>query len=141
MVCLNHPDREAVYKCAACGKPICEECAIEYDEDIYCSSECQTKGAAAKELSSFVIEDTAKNNRKRSIKGFILFIIVIIVAAAAYYYYKQNKEAVDSKISNHMEVVEDTVGNVKKAVRNTGDSTVPKDSKYRRQREGIVNQK
>ena len=30
--------------------------------------------------------------------------------------------------------------NAKKATLNTGHSTVPKDSKYRRQREGIVNE-
>lgn len=141
MVCLNHPDRDAVYKCAACGKPICEECAIEYDEDIYCSTECQTRGAASKERSSFIIEDTAANNKKRRKKGLIFFIIIVIAAVAAYYYYQHNKETIDKKVSTHLEVVEDTVSNAKRATLNTGHSTVPKDSKYRRQREGVVNNK
>lgn len=141
MVCLNHPDREAVYKCAACGKPVCEECAVEYDGDVYCSAECQERGSAAKERSAFIIDDTAVNNRKRRKKGFVFLVIIIIIAAAAYYYYSQNKEEINSKVSSHLEAVEDTVENAKKATLNTGHSTVPKDSKYRRQREGIVNQK
>ena len=108
MVCLNHPDREAVCKCAACGKPVCEECAVRYDEDVYCSVECQERGIAAKDRSSFIIDDTAKNNRKRRRKGFIFLIIAAVIAAAAYYYYSQNKEEIHSKVSTHVEIFEDT---------------------------------
>ena len=78
MVCLNHPDREAVYKCAACGKPLCEECAVIDDVDVYCSDECMQKGIAAKSRSSYIIEDTARNNRKRGIKSFAAFVIILM---------------------------------------------------------------
>ena len=141
MVCLNHPDREAVYKCAACGKPLCEECIIENEGDVYCSDSCMTKGIASKARSAYIISDTARNNRKRGVKGFVFFIIILLLAAVGIYYYSQNKEKIDSKVSSHMEVVDQTLDSAKNAALNTGHSTVPKDSKYRRQREGIVNQK
>ncbi len=34
--CFYHPDREAVAVCSKCGKPLCKECALEYNGKIYC---------------------------------------------------------------------------------------------------------
>lgn len=138
MVCLNHPDREAVYKCAACGKPICEECAVTDDADVYCSDACMEKGIASKARSSYIIEDTARNNRKRGVKGFIFFVIVIVIAAAAYYFYTQNKEEIDSKVSEKYKTVSKEVKSTKDAFLEVGHKNAPKDSQYRRDREAMV---
>lgn len=40
-VCLNHQDREATTRCAACLKPLCDECVVPGgDGSRFCSSEC-----------------------------------------------------------------------------------------------------
>lgn len=40
-VCLRHQDRETDLRCAACLKPICQECVVPAgDGSKYCSSEC-----------------------------------------------------------------------------------------------------
>lgn len=36
MKCFYHPDREAVAVCSKCGKPLCQECAKEFEGKIYC---------------------------------------------------------------------------------------------------------
>ncbi len=138
MVCLNHPDREAVYKCAACGKPICEECAWEQQGDVYCSENCAEKGIASKNRSAYIMDTTVKMKKKSRKKGLIIFIILVIIAAAGTYFYMQNKDAVNKKINTHLEVINDTVEAAKNSAVNTGDSAVPKDSKYRRQRNEII---
>ena len=138
MVCLNHPDREAVFKCAACGKPICEECAVTDDVDAYCCDSCMQKGIAAKSRSSYIIEDTAKNNRKRSIRGFVTFVIILIIAALAYYFYSKNKEAIDSKVSEKYKTVSQEVKSTKDAFLEVGHKNAPTDSQYRRDREAMV---
>ena len=138
MVCLNHPDRDAVCKCAACGKPLCEECAVADDGDFYCSQMCMEKGIASKARSSYIIEDTARNNRKRSVKGFVFFVVIVIIAAAAYYFYSQNKEKIDSKISEKYKTVSKEVKSTKDAFLEVGHKNAPKDSQYRRDREAIV---
>ena len=140
MVCLNHPDREAVYKCAACGKPLCEECIIENEGDVYCSDSCMTKGIASKARSAYIISDTARNNRKRGVKGFVTFVIILIIAAVAYYFYTQNKEKIDSHVSEKFNTVSSEAKSAKDAFIEAGHKKAPTDSKYRRQREGIVNE-
>lgn len=138
MVCLNHPDREAVYKCAACGKPICEECAVTNDTDIYCCDGCMQRGIAAKSRSSYIIDDTAKNNRKRGIRGVVTFVIILVIAALAYYFYSKNKEEINSKVSEKYKTVSQEVKSTKDAFLEVGHKNAPTDSQYRRDREAIV---
>lgn len=138
MVCLNHPDREADYRCAACGKPICGECAVFNDEDAYCSDNCMQKGIVSKARSSYIIEDTAKNNRKRGVKGFVFFVIIVIIAAVAYYFYSQNKEKIDSSVSEKYKTISKEVNSTKDAFLEVGHKNAPKDSQYRRDREAII---
>jgi len=43
--CANHPSREAQLRCADCGKWVCERCAQEHQDRVYCSSACRRKSA------------------------------------------------------------------------------------------------
>lgn len=36
MKCYNHEDKDAVGICVSCKKGICKDCAIEYNEKLYC---------------------------------------------------------------------------------------------------------
>jgi len=36
--CHNHPGREAVALCTACGRSFCRECVAEHDDRMFCAS-------------------------------------------------------------------------------------------------------
>ena len=36
--CLQHPDREAAYRCPLCRRHYCRECGVEHDGRILCVS-------------------------------------------------------------------------------------------------------
>lgn len=38
MYCYHHPDCEAVGQCIECGKTVCPECKVVFDNRIYCNS-------------------------------------------------------------------------------------------------------
>ena len=40
MKCYNHPARDGVAICKACGKAICHECALESEGGIACQQSC-----------------------------------------------------------------------------------------------------
>jgi len=40
MKCYNHPEREAVAVCRACGKAVCQECGLETGNGIACRQSC-----------------------------------------------------------------------------------------------------
>ena len=40
MKCYNHPEREAVAECRACGKAVCQECGLETGNGIACRQSC-----------------------------------------------------------------------------------------------------
>jgi hypothetical protein len=36
--CLNHPEREAAYRCPGCKRDYCRECGAEHDGRMMCAS-------------------------------------------------------------------------------------------------------
>lgn len=40
MRCFNHPERDAVALCKACGKAVCPDCAIESQNGFACQQSC-----------------------------------------------------------------------------------------------------
>jgi hypothetical protein len=51
MNCNIHPDRDAVGSCTICGKPICQECAVEMQNKLVCRT-CLSEGKVASGLTS-----------------------------------------------------------------------------------------
>lgn len=141
MVCLNHPDREAVFRCAACAKPICEECAIHFNGSVYCSELCRERGEAGKSRSELIIDEKLRTGRKSIAKGIVFFIIILILAAAGAYFYMQNKDKVDSTVSDKVKTVKKEVESTKDAFIEAGQKKAPTDSQYRRDRESMVKDK
>lgn len=41
MKCFNHPDRDTVAICMACGRAVCRECAHDSGYGTYCRESCQ----------------------------------------------------------------------------------------------------
>lgn len=60
MNCYIHPDRPAVGTCVSCGRPICNECAVEMNGKLVCR-ECLASGkvsaSSSKDVNTaFIIE-------------------------------------------------------------------------------------
>ena len=135
MVCLNHPHRDAAAVCAACGKPLCSECILKAGDSVYCSEACQLKGAASQARSAEVISTSAKVDSKARKRFWITFIIVLLLAGAGYYFYTQNRKTVDKKLDKISKTVRKET---RKAIK-AGKESMPKETKYKREREALVN--
>lgn len=140
MVCLNHPDREAAAVCAACGKPLCNECILRADGAIYCSEACHQKGIASRDRSAAVISTSARVDRRSRTRFWIIFILVLLLAGSGYYYYTQNRKEVDKKLNKITRKVTKTVKKETKEAINAGKGAMPQETRYKRERESLVNQ-
>ncbi|MBE6365494.1 MAG: hypothetical protein E7053_07055 [Lentisphaerae bacterium] len=136
MVCLQHPDRDAVTVCAACGKPLCAECVKSSGNADYCSESCLAKGESSRARAAEVISTSARVDRKLRGRFLIWFIIVLLLAIGAWYGYKKYQDKIDS----HIEEAIDKVKDGKDEAIEAGREAMPQDSKYKRDREDLVNQ-
>ena len=137
MVCLNHPDVNAVAKCAACGKPLCAECVMILDNQKYCSEACHLKGLASQLRSESVIASKKKTDCKCGIKKFILFVVIVALAVGGAMFYSKNKKAIDQRAAAGLETVK---AKADKAI-GEGKKSIPTNSKHKQQREDMVNAK
>ena len=137
MVCLNHPNVEAVAKCCTCGKPLCAECVLIFDNQKYCSEACHLKGLASQLRTAEVISEKRKTNRKGGFKNFLVFIIILLLAAGAAFIYTKHKKEIDKRASIGLESLKSKTGEVIK----DGKDAMPKSSKYKQHRENLVNEK
>ena len=67
MNCFQHPDLDAVGVCSSCGKGVCENCAVEFQERMYCK-DCIKKTAP---VTSAPVEPRVSGAVRLS-KGFYL---------------------------------------------------------------------
>jgi len=134
MVCLNHPNTDAVTRCSACGKPLCAECVYESNGRNYCSVECAKKAEASEARSGDVMTRTAKANAKAGFRKFVTLVIVLVLAAAAWYFYSKHKKEIDSRVSKGIKTIQKESS---QAIQ-SGHKAIEKDSKYKRDRENLV---
>jgi len=63
MKCYNHPEREAVAVCRACGKAVCQECGLETGNGIACRQSCA--GILAEKKEHYFRQAAHLKNLKR----------------------------------------------------------------------------
>ena len=134
MVCLNHPDTEAVARCGACGKPLCAKCALESNGKTFCSQACAEKAMASASRAGDVMDRAGKADSKAAVKKIIFILILLAIAGAAAYFYSQNKKEIDAKVSTQIKTIKKES---KKAI-DAGHKALDKDSKYKRDREALA---
>lgn len=134
-VCLNHPDTPAVIRCATCGKPICQACIVRRNSSAYCSDTCADNAENSFDRVNDVIENKKKVDAKNRVRTIIILIILAAVAAGAYFYYTQNKSEVDRFINK----TEKQINSATKDAKGTIQKNLPGDSKYKKNRENLVN--
>ena len=141
-VCLNHTDTEAVTRCSACGKPICESCVAVQDENgAYCSHTCWTRGKEAAARSGNVIAEKSTTAKSKAIRTLIVIFLLIALAAAGLMYYKGNKKAVDKKLDSAIRQTQATAAKTGAAIKKESAAikkTLDTDSKYKKNRENLV---
>ena len=135
MVCLNHPDTEAVTKCEACGKPLCSQCALPCDGHYYCSQSCCDRGRAAAARSGSVIAKKSGTDRKLAWRKLLIVIVLLAAAAAGAYFYFQHRDEIDRQANRSLRQIQSKSGSLIEDTK----SAIPTSSGYKRQREGLVN--
>ena len=135
-VCLNHPNTPAVKRCAVCSKPLCAECVQMHDGVPYCSKLCWENA----KRTGLLVNDVQKRKKSAEGKAFIRKIIYLIIIAAlaygGYYLYTRNKSTVDAQLQKAKNVGEQQLQKGKKSI----EKSLPGDSKYKRDREKMVNE-
>ena len=86
-VCLNHPDRAAAYRCAGCHKPICEECGVTAEGQVFCSDRCAEGYLATREGVANFAAGAARRRRARIVR-WCLFLLLLALAWLAYRHWR-----------------------------------------------------
>ena len=73
MKCFNHPAKEAVAICKACGRAVCPECQIESENGIACRQSCAKTLSEKYALHAKQI-DHFKNIRRMNFLGSLFSI-------------------------------------------------------------------
>jgi len=135
-VCLNHPNIPAVKRCAVCSKPLCASCIQMHDGVPYCSDLCWENA----KRTGLMVKDVQKRKKSADSKAFIRKIIYLIIVAAlaygGYYLYTRNKSTVDAQLQKAKNVGEQQLKKGKKSI----EQSLPGDSKYKRDRERMINE-
>lgn len=132
--CFYHEDRDAVARCAVCGKGICEECAIMSGGMAFCSDECKSKAASSCERSDDVIARKAKSDSAALVRKLIYIFVLILAIAAAYFFYGQNKKTIDSKVNKSVKQIKKGSSGLIKDTK----AAIPTSSQIKRQKENLV---
>ena len=141
-VCLNHTDTEAVTRCSACGKPICETCiAVQNENGAYCSHACWTRGKEAAARSGNIIAEKNAGAKSKAIRTLIVIFLLIALAAAGFMYCKGNKKAVEKTLGSAIRQTQAAAQKTGKAIQKESAAikkTLDTDSKYKKDRESLV---
>ena len=135
-VCLNHPNTPAVKRCAVCSKPLCAECVQMHDGVPYCSDLCWDNA----KRTGMLVKDVEARKKSTAVKVFIRKVVYLIIIAAlaygGYYYYTHNTSKVDAQLQKAKSATEQQLEKGKKSI----EKGLPGDSKYKKDREKMVNE-
>ena len=135
-VCLNHPNTPAVKRCAVCSKPLCAKCIQMHDGVPYCSDLCWENA----KRTGLLVNDVQKRKKSADAKAFVRKIVYLIIIVAlvlgGYFFYTRNKSKIDSQLKKVKNVGEQQLEKGKKSI----EKSLPGDSKYKRDRERMVNE-
>lgn len=133
-VCPNHPNTPAVARCTTCGKPVCAKCVVTKNGFQYCSAKCASLAESTKGNVDTVLTAKKKTDSKSKVRTIITLIILIAAVAAGYFFYQRNRNDIKRAIRKTENQVTTSAKNAKKSI----DNGIPKNSKYKRDRENLV---
>ncbi len=83
--CLAHQDRPTDTRCAACLKPICEECTLTTEEGKFCGNDCYEKRLKSNERVRVLKEEEERDRGPRMMRMLmgwlvkLLFLVALVV--------------------------------------------------------------
>jgi hypothetical protein len=90
IVCPDHPNTQAVDRCHACHRPVCDECAKEIKGNVYCSVQCGADDART-------TENISKQKKKLPL-GKIAGVNVLLGLVGGGFWIKENKPELFNKV-------------------------------------------
>jgi hypothetical protein len=87
--CLAHQDRPTDTRCAACLKPICEECTLVTEAGKFCGQDCYTKRLASAERVRLLAEEDERERVPRLIRRIVGVMLKILFFVLLYFLYTQ----------------------------------------------------
>ncbi len=132
--CFYHEEKEAVSRCAVCGKGVCEECTKQANGMNFCSEECKSKATVSTGRSNDVLSEKSRTDSNVLVRKLIYIFVVIAAVAAAWYFYAQNQKTVDSRINRSLNKVQKSTSNLIKDTQ----KAIPTSSQAKRKSESLV---
>ena len=132
--CFYHDDKEAIARCAVCGKSICGECAKQSDGMTFCSDECKAKAATAAPRANDVLREKSASDSSAAVRKLIYIFVVITAIAAAWYFYGQHQKNIDRRASRSLKKIQKSSSDFL----NAAGKAVPASSSYKRKAESQV---
>ncbi len=108
MKCYNHTNKESMGVCGGCGKGICEECAVETRDKIYCRN-CLKNKVASEQVQTppphpYEYLESKQDARRYANLGLMFGIIGLIFAGFLFgifaIYFGSKANEIDSKLGN-----------------------------------------
>ena len=76
--CLAHQDRPTDTRCAACLKPICEECTLTTEEGKFCGNDCYEKRLKSNERVRILKEEEERDRGPRMMRMLMGWLIKLL---------------------------------------------------------------
>src|SRR5579885_2370587 len=76
MKCFNHPDREAFGICVTCGRGLCEDCSVVFNEKLYCKDDI-------KKLAASIVSRPTNTKSNRNVLITASSIIYYIIGSSS----------------------------------------------------------
>lgn len=86
--CLAHQDRPTDTRCAACLKPICEECTLTTEGGKFCGNDCYEKRLKSNERVRILKEEEERERGPRMMRMLMGWALKILFLVALYFIYQ-----------------------------------------------------
>jgi len=86
--CLAHQDRPTDTRCAACLKPICEECTLTTEAGKFCGNDCYEKRLKSNERVRVLKEEEERERGPRMMRMLMGWVVKILFLVALYFVYQ-----------------------------------------------------
>ncbi len=133
-VCLNHPDTQAVARCAVCGKPVCRKCIVNRNGVEYCSAQCASMAESRKDDVGMVMKSKKKSDIARKIRTVVVLVVLAAAVVAGYLLYQRNRKDINRIIHQTGKQVSSSAQGAKNSIQ----KGIPTSSSYKRNRENLV---
>ena len=86
--CLKHQDRITDTRCAACLKPICEECTVTTEAGKFCSNDCYEKRLQSDQRVAAIKERDERDRGPAMMRMLLGWAIKLLILVALYFLFQ-----------------------------------------------------